>query len=160
MSVRFLTILSLCFLLSACQLYNKKNNPAKVEDINNTNNDSIINTVPLMKPAVGSLHSQALELYQAGELEKALSTLKRAHQIQAAPQVRMLLAEIFLQQGEYSESFYWSKLASENGPSKGPICEKLWRILAISAEMIGETPVQSHALDQKEYCLVRQQNRY
>ena len=155
--MRLFTILFLFYFLSACQLYKKHDKPAEVEDINDT---SIINTVPLMKPAVGSLHSQALEFYQAGELEKALSTLRRAHQIQAAPQVRMLIAEISLQQGEYSESFYWSKLATDNGPSKGPICEKLWRILALSAEMLGETSVQSHALEQKQQCLVKQQNRY
>jgi hypothetical protein len=158
--VRLTSTLLLLFLLNACQLTPKKERPADVENINITNNESIINTVPLMKPSIKSLHSQALEFYQTGELEKAITTLKRAHQIQATPQVSMLLSEISLRQGNYSESFYWSKLATDNGPSKGPICEKLWRILAISSEMLDETDMQLHALEQKEQCLVRQQNRF
>lgn len=125
-----------------------------------SSNDSIINTVPLMKPAVQGLHSQALEYYQQAQYEKALATLKRAQEIQAAPQVMMLIAEISLRQGEFTESFHWSKLATVNGPSKGPICEKLWRILAVSAEMLGETPVQLDALEKKESCIVYQQNRF
>ena len=158
--MRLLTILFLFYLLTACQHSPKKEKPADVKNISTTNNESIINTVPLMKPAIESLHSQALAYYQAGELEKAITTLKRAHQIQATPQVNMLLGEISLRQGNYSESFYWSKLATSNGPSKGPICEKLWRILAISSEMLGKTDIQLHALEQKEQCLVRQQNRF
>ena len=155
----FLFIISL--FLTACQWSPKKTTDTKVEEISLESENSVIKTIPLMKPAVQALHSQALELHQAGEHNKALTTLKRAHQIQAnAPQVMLLISEIALQQGEYSESFYWSKLASDNGPSKGPICEKTWRILALSAEMLGEVPVQYHALEQKETCLVREANRY
>lgn len=151
-------ILFICFL-SACQFIPKSNNKAKVEKISTSK--SIINTVPLMTPAVQSLHSQALEHYQAGELEKAQSILKRANQIQAnAPQVMMLIAEISLKQGDYDQSYYWSKLATKNGPSVGPICEKSWQILALAAEFLQETETQFDALERKENCLVKRQNRY
>jgi tetratricopeptide (TPR) repeat protein len=162
MLVRLYLLLT-CLLLSACNLTPKKT-PAEIDDLTIEiieTDTSIIKTVPLMKPAVQALHYEATELHQLGEYDKALRTLKRAHNIQTnAPQIMMLIAEISLQQGENSEAFYWSRLASENAPSIGPICEKIWRLLAISAEMLGETPFQYNALEQKEECLVRQQDRF
>ena len=161
MLVRLFFLISASLLLVSCQFTSKRTTTAEVKEIDVSQEDSIIKTVPLLKPAVQSLHSQALVYYQASELDKALITLKRGHQIQAnSPQVMILMAEILLQQGEYSDSFYWSRLVSQEGPSKGPICEKAWRILALSAEMLGEVPVQSHALEQKENCLVREANRF
>ena len=138
--------------------------PAEVSDLTlqtKDEEDSIIKTVPLMKPAVFALYSQAVEQHQSNELNKAIISLKRAHEIQPnAPQVMMLIAEITLQQGDFTEAFYWSRAASENSPSLGPICEKIWQTLALSAEMLGEAPVQNNALEQKQNCLVRPQNRY
>jgi hypothetical protein len=161
--VRLLLLFLFILLISACQT-SPKIPAAEVEEIialNIESDNSIIKTVPLMKPAVQALHSEALEFYQSNELDKALTTLNRAHQIQSnAPQIMMLIAEISLQKGDFTESFYWSRLAAENGPSIGPICEKIWNILALSAEMLGEVPVQYNALEQQELCLVRQQDRF
>jgi len=92
-----LYLLFTCLLLSACHFTPKKT-PAVVDDLTIETietDDSIIKTVPLMKPAVQALHFEATELYQLGEYDKALRTLKRTHEIQTnAPKIKKLIAKI------------------------------------------------------------------
>lgn len=172
MPVRFFTICCLAlilFSLTACQLLPKNpNKPANVKDLSiekkiNPDNleNSVIETVPLMNSAVKKLYSQAQSYYSKNEFDLAIVSLERAYEIQpTTPETSQLLAEILLHKGDAKQSYYWANIATKNGPSKGKICEKSWRILAIAAEQLGYSANQSHALEKQENCLVKIPNRF
>ncbi|MCF6319837.1 MAG: hypothetical protein L3J83_11285 [Proteobacteria bacterium] len=87
--------------------------------------------------------------------------MERAYEIQPnAPQISQLIAEISLHQGNYKQAQYWAGIATKNGPSKGTICEKSWRILAIAAGKTGYYAQQAKALEQTESCQVKLPNRF
>jgi tetratricopeptide (TPR) repeat protein len=123
--------------------------------------DSVIETVPLMNNAVKNLYNQALNYYNNKAFDTAIVQLERAYEIQPnAPQVSQLLAEIYMHKGDFKQAHYWASIATKNGPSKGKMCEKSWRILALSAEKLGYFANQSHALERKEKCVVKAAARY
>jgi len=161
-------VLSFIFL-SACQIFpERKEAPADVRDatidaqINpKEQQDSVLETLPLMNNAVLSLYNQAKTLYENNNFEQAIAKLERAYEIQPnVGQVSQLMAEIYLHKGDFQQSFYWSSIATKNGPSKGKSCEKSWRILAIAAEKIDNVVQQATALEKKENCIVKAGNRY
>jgi len=164
------TLLSFSVLfLSACQIFpERKEAPADVRDatidaqINpKEQQDSVLETLPLMNNAVLSLYNQAKTLYENNNFEQAIVKLERAYDIQPnVGQISQLMAEIYLHKGDFEQSFYWSKLATKNGPSKGKSCEKSWRILALAAEKLENVMQQATALEKKENCIVKAGNRY
>lgn len=176
--MNFLTkiIIILAFIVvSGCQLLSgKKNKPADVREagqkidstidakINPRNQDSsVLETIPLMNNAVLSLYNQAKEQYKNNNFEKAIASLERAFKIQPnVGQTSQLLAEINLHKGDFEQAYYWSKLATKNGPAKGKSCEKSWRILALAAENLGHLAEQTEALENKENCIVKAANRF
>ncbi len=156
-------------ILNACSLLPKRDaSPAAVKDSSidaqiNTENDqdSIIETVPLMNEAVRSLYNLAQQNYQNNQFDKALAQLERAYRIQAnSPEVTQLMAEINLHKGDYKQAHYWATLSSQNSPGKGKICEKSWRILAIAADLLGYDANQVMALEKKEACIIKAPDRY
>jgi predicted Zn-dependent protease len=163
-------IIFACVTLSSCQfLPTKKSKPTEVtvdpnidEKINPKDQEtSVIETIPLMNNAVLSLYNQAQEQYKNNEFEKALASLERAHEIQPnVSQVSQLLAEISLHKGSFKQAYYWSDMATKNGPAKGKSCEKSWRILALAAENLGYFAQQTQALESKENCIVKADNRF
>jgi tetratricopeptide (TPR) repeat protein len=123
--------------------------------------NSLIETLPLMNNAVRSLFNQAQSFYQKNQFDQAIASLERAYEIQPeAPQISQLLAEISLHQGENKQAHYWAGIATKNGPSKGKTCEKSWRILAIAAEKTGYYAHQAKALEEKDKCIVKVPNRF
>jgi tetratricopeptide (TPR) repeat protein len=156
-------IISLC----SCQFLPKREGePATVENKNpiltrDNEEKSLIVTTPLMSGAVKNLYNQAQEYYKNSNMQQAIASLERAHEIQLnSPQVTQLLAEIYLQIGDYKQAHYWASIATSNGPAKGKSCEKAWRILAFSAEQLGYFAQHSKAQQQKENCIVTQQARF
>lgn len=163
-------LLLITLFLSACQMIPARdvNFPADVRDatldeqINHQYQpDSVIETVPLMNNAVRNLYNQALSYYNNKAFNTAITQLERAYEIQPnAPQVSQLLAEIYMHKGDFKQAHYWASIATKNGPSKGKMCEKSWRILALSAEKLGYLANQSQALEHKEECVVIAAARY
>lgn len=156
-------------ILNACSLLPKREGaPAEVKDssidaqINPENQqESLVQTVPLMNEAVKSLFNSAQQNYQQNHFDKALAQLERAHRIQAnSPEVTQLMAEINLHKGDYKQAHYWATLSTQNSPAKGKICEKSWRILAIAADLLGYDANQAMALEKKEACVVKAPERY
>lgn len=150
------------FIGASCTQLPKQ--PAPVEEkkpmILESNQESLIETIPLLKPAAQQMFDQAL-LYEHENSQQAISYLIKANQIQPkAPQVSQKLAEIYLKQGDYKKSFKWSRLSALNGPSKGKVCEKSWTILALSAEQLGEFPTMENALEKTSQCIEKQPKRY
>ena len=166
--MRLLIILPF-LVISACQMMPKRQGePAAVKDVSldkqiNPDNqeNSLIETLPLMNNAVRSLYNQAQDFYQNNAFDQATASLERAFEIQPeAPQISQLLAEISLHQGQNKQAHYWAGIATKNGPSKGKTCEKSWRILAIAAEKTGYYAHQAKALEEKDKCIVKELNRY
>jgi len=164
-----LQVLILTLAISACQMLpTKRDNPADVRDATLDEQinpqyqpDSVIETVPLMNNAVKNLYNQASNYYSNNAYDTAIVQLERAYEIQPnAPQVSQLLAEIFMHKGDFKQAHYWASLATKNGPSKGKMCEKSWRILALSAEKLGYFANQSQALERKKDCVVKASARY
>lgn len=168
--LRLLTLTTfLMLVLSACEMLpTKRHNPADVKDatldeqINGQYQpDSVIETVPLMNNAVRNLYNQATNHYNNNAFDTAIAQLERAYEIQPnAPQVSQLLAEIYLHKGDFKQAHYWASIATKNGPSKGRMCEKSWRILALSAEKLGYFANQAQALEREEACVVKAPARY
>ncbi len=146
----------------------REGSPAQVKDssidakINPPNQqESVIETVPLMNDAVKSLYTLAQQNYQKNQFKKSISQLQRAYRIQtSSPEVTQLMAEINLHQGDAKQAHYWATISTQNSPAKGKICEKSWRILAIAAEILGYDANQAIALEKKEACVVKAQARY
>lgn len=164
-----LFILTLSLLLSACNMLpTRQGEPAGVKDLSiekqinpDDQESSLIETLPLMNNAVLSLYNQAQKFYQNNEFTQAIASLERAYEIQSnSPQISQLIAEISLHQGNYKQAQYWAGIATKNGPSKGSICEKSWRILAIAAGKTGYYAQQAKALEQIENCQVKPPNRF
>lgn len=163
-----ISLLAFVFL-SACNLLpTRQAPPADVLDasidsqINSGNAESsVIQTLPLMNSASHSLYNQAQQFYQNNQFTQAIASLERAFEIQPnAPQISQLIAEISLHQGNFKQAQYWAGIATKNGPSKGSICEKSWRILAIAAGKTGYYAQQTKALAQIENCQVKIPNRF
>lgn len=132
----------------------KQINPSNLES-------SVIETVPLMNNAVKSLYSQAKNLYKNQQLDQAIISLERAYGIQPqSPEISQFIAEIQLHRGDSKQAYYWADIATKNGPAKGKICEKSWRILAISAEQLGYIVNQAKALAKQTGCLVKEPKRF
>lgn len=155
--------------LSACQVLPERElKPADVRDasidakVNPKNQqDSVLETLPLMNNAVLTLYKQAQEYYLNNKFDQAIASLERAFEIQPnVGKVSQLLAEIYLHKGNFDQAFYWSSLATKNGPSKGKSCEKSWRIKALAAEQIGDFAEQTEALENKNNCIVKAGNRF
>ncbi len=155
--------------LSACELLPKREGaPAEVKDtqidsqINPEHQEkSIIETVPLMNRAVKSLYDNAIREFRENNFSNAITLLERAFGIQPdSPQISQLLSEINLHQADFQNAHYWATIATKNSPSRGKICNKSWRILAISAENLGYFAQQAKALENKEACILKPQNRY
>ena len=169
-TIRFLTLtLVLALALSACEMLpTKRQSPAAVRDATLDEQinpqyqpDSVIETVPLMNNAVKNLYNQALNYYNNKAFDNAIAQLERAYEIQPnTPQVSQLLAEIYMHKGDFKQAHYWASIATKNGPSKGKMCEKSWRILALSAEKLGYFTNQSQALERKGECVVKAPARY
>jgi len=163
-------LLLITLFLSACQMIPARdvNFPANVKDATLDEQinpqyqpDSVIETVPLMNNAVKSLYKQALKQYHNKAFDTAITQLERAYEIQPnAPQISQLLAEILMHKGSFKQAHYWASIATKNGPSKGKMCEKSWRILALSAEKLGYFANQSQALERKGDCVVKAPARY
>ena len=147
--------------------------PAEVKDLTskdatidakiNPNNqqDSVLETLPLMNSAVSTLYVKAQEYYQQDDFEMAIAQLDRAYEIQPnVGQVSQLLAEIYMHKGDFEQAHYWSKLATKNAPSKGKSCEKSWRILALASENLGYLSQQTQALENQDNCIVKAGNRF
>jgi predicted Zn-dependent protease len=110
---------------------------------------------------VRSLYHQAQSFYQKNEFNQAVASLERAYEIQPnTPQISQFLAEISLHQGNNKQAHYWAQIATKNGPSKGSVCEKSWRILAIAAGKTGYYAEQAKALEKKESCQVKIPERF
>jgi len=162
-----LLFLILILSLSSCQFLPKREGgPAKVENkqtivIQDNEEKSLIVTTPLMNGAVKNLYNQAQEYYKNNNMQQAIASLERAHEIQPkSPQVTQFLAEIYLHIGDYRQAHYWASIATNNGPAKGKSCEKAWRILALAAEQLGYYAQHSKAQHQKEGCIVTPQVRF
>ena len=164
-----LLLFVLLWSLSACQLLpTRQGQPADVKDasidaqINPQDQDtSVIETVPLMNNAVRSLFKQAQNYYLNNSFEQAIAVLERAYEIQPnSSPVSQLLAEIYLHKGDFKQAHYWASIATKNGPAKGKLCEKSWRILALSAQQLGYFANQEKALNQQQNCLVKAAQRY
>ncbi|MCF6289376.1 MAG: hypothetical protein L3J53_09120 [Proteobacteria bacterium] len=168
MTVRYFLLFAFLFL-NACNMLPKREEPpapAKYSSIDakiNPQNQqrSVIETVPLMNEAVKSLYNLAQQNYQQNHLKKAIAQLQRAYRIQAnSPEVTQLIAEINLHQGEAKQAHYWATISTQNSPAKGKICEKSWRILALAAELLGDSANQAKALEKTEQCLVKAAPRF
>lgn len=162
-----LLLLIFLLLLSACQFLPKREGePAEVENkqaiiLPESEEKSLIVTIPLMNGAVKNLYSQARNYYKNKNMHQAIASLERAHEIQPkAPQVTQFLSEIHLNTGEFRQAHYWATIATNNGPAKGKSCEKSWRILALAAEQLGYFAQHTKALQQKENCIVSPQARF
>lgn len=164
-----LLLFTLLLSLSACQLSPERTNKAAEENhasidaqINPDDQEqSVIETVPLMSNAVRNLFNQAQDYYQQNLFDEAIASLDRAHEIQpSSSNISQLLAEIYLYKGDFKQAHYWASISTRNGPSKGSSCEKSWRILALAAQKLGYYAHQSKALGEKEDCLVKAANRY
>ena len=175
MKYLFKTLLILILLsLSSCHFFDeRKLPPAEVKDltkrdanidakINPTNQqESVLETLPLMNNAVSGLYNEALDSYNHDDFEVAIAQLERAYEIQPnVGQISQLMAEIYMHKGNFDQALYWSQLATKNAPSKGKSCEKSWRILALAAENLGMSTQQTQALENKEECIVKAGNRY
>jgi len=162
------TIVLLLPVISCQLLPERKKAPASVRDatidaqINpKSQDDLVVETVPLMNNAVKNLYNQAQNYYQDNYFIQAISSLERAYEIQPnSPQVTQMLAEINLHQTDFKQAYYWASISTKNGPAKGRSCEKSWRILAIAAENLGQYTSQLKALEQIEKCLVKAPPRY
>ncbi|MEZ5495446.1 MAG: hypothetical protein R3F25_01220 [Gammaproteobacteria bacterium] len=146
--------------LSSCQMF-EEHKPADVRDatidaeINPQNKqDSVIETMPLLSGSVLELYNQAKELYGNNQFEEAIEMLQRANEIQQAPQVSQLLAEIYLHKKDYKQAHVWAEKSTEQGPSKGSHCEKSYRILAAAAKRLGYIRNYQDAVKKQEDCLV------
>ncbi len=155
--------------MSACQvLPERKDEPADVRDatidakINpKDQQESVLETVPLMNNAILTLYNNANELYKANQFNQAIASLERAYEIQPnVGKITQLLAEIQLHKGDFKQAHYWATIATNNGPAKGSSCEKSWRILAVTSEKLGYVSQQTQALESQHNCLVKAQNRY
>jgi predicted Zn-dependent protease len=167
--LKFLLLLSVVVSFSACQFMpERKDKPAQVKDATletklnpKDQQKSIIETMPLMNNATRILYNQAKRAFEKNEFNGAINALERAYQIQPnSPEVTQLLAEISLHEGSYKRAHYWASIATKNGPSKGKVCEKSWRILAIAAEQLGYFANQAMALEQQANCLVKELERF
>lgn len=166
--IKPLFILAL-FTLSACQFLPKRQDkPADVRDaildakINpEDQQESVLETLPLMNNAVLTLYNNASEHYKDNHFDQAIASLERAYEIQPnIGKVSQLLAEIQLHKGDFVQAHYWATIATNNGPAKGSSCEKSWRILAVTSEKLGHVSQQTKALESQHNCLVKAQNRY
>lgn len=166
--VRFFILFSFCFVNACSLMPQREEPPAQVKDssidekINVTSQDnSVIETVPLMNDAVRNLYDLAQNNYNNNQFNKALATLERAYRIQPeSPEITSLIAEINLHQGNAKQAHYWATISSKNSPSKGKICEKSWRIVAIAAELLNYDANQAMALEKQQECIVIAPTRF
>ncbi len=167
--MRITLLLFIILTITACGMLPKRQAPpadvrdASIDSLINSNDadSSVIHTLPLMSSATHSLYNQAQKFYQDNHFSQAIASLERAYEIQPnSPQISQLIAEISLHQGNYKRAQYWAGIATKNGPSKGIICEKSWRILAIAAGKTGYYAQQTKALEQTESCQIKPPDRF
>lgn len=115
--------------------------------------DSLIQIAPMVPEAVQILLEEAEIQQQNGQVEAAILTVKRALSISpASAMVQQHLAELYLAEGNYRESFDWANRVVNQGPSRGSICERARRTLALAAEMLNDVTAQAKALESISDC--------
>lgn len=144
-----------------------KHKPADVKDatidrqVNPDEKDqSVIQTMPLLTGSVNNLYNEARLAFENNDFNLALEKLTLAYEIQQAPQISQLMAEIELHKGDFSQAYHWAEISIENGPDKGGACEKSWRILAVASEKLGNQKARSKALQKKHDCRVEARVEY
>ena len=167
--MRLFILVFVSFFTSSCQIVSERapsKAPVKNSNLDqqiNPNNqqESVIETLPLMNNATKSLFSQARRYFDNNDFDAAINALQRAYEVQPqSPRVSQFLAEIYLHKGDYDQAHYWAGIATKNGPSKGKTCEKSWRILALAAGQLGYDTQQAQALDHQQGCLVKAPDRF
>lgn len=151
---------------TSCQMF-PNSKPADVRDATideqvnpNQHQESVVQTMPLLSGSVLNLYNQAKSAFADNEFNLALEKLTLAYEIQQAPQVSQLMAEILLHKGDYSQAYHWAQKAVENGPSKGPSCEKSWRIYAVAADKLGDFNQKNKAHSKLDNCRVEAPEEY
>lgn len=123
--------------------------------------DSIIQIAPHVPEAVQILLQEADVQQQQGLIEEAMLTLKRALSISpASALVQQHLAELYLMEGSYQNAFDWSRRVVEQGPSRGSLCERARRTLALAAEMFNDINTQAQALESIGECAQLRQQKF
>ena len=116
-------------------------------------NDSLIQINPMVPEAVLELIDEAAAQQSNGQAGEAMMTLKRALTISpASALVQQHLAEAYLAEGDFQQAIYWATLVVNQGPDQGSLCERARRAQALSAEMLGNTELQSQALEGVASC--------
>ena len=158
--MKFLLLLFI-LILSACA--NQTRNVDVEQEVRKPSNNSasVVTVTPMIPDAVMALIKEAEILQRNGKIDAAIASLHRARTIQpGSPFIQQHLAESYLADGNYQQALHWSQLVESKGPSKGELCERSRRTIAIAAEMLGQTNTQSNALNAIETCIQPAIERY
>lgn len=146
-----LVVLTLIFISSCSQ-----RKPIDIDDdVRNPSQheDSVIQIAPMVPDAVQILLQEAEVRQQNGQVEAAILAVKRALSISpASALVQQHLVELYLAEGNYRESFDWANRVVNQGPSRGSLCERARRTLALAAEMLNDVATQAQALESISDC--------
>lgn len=115
--------------------------------------DSVIQIAPHVPEAVQILVEEAEAQQQQGQTEEAISTLKRALSISpSSALVQQHLAELYLMEGHFQNAYDWSQRVVQQGPTRGALCERARRTLALAAEMLNDVATQAQSLESIGEC--------
>lgn len=108
----------------------------------------------LQKPAVVQLVAQAKSAESAGNLEQASSFIERALRIQPQdPQLLQQMAEIKLQEADYSQALNFATRSYETGPRVGEICSRNWRTISVAKESLRDIVGSTEASARAKQCM-------
>lgn len=108
----------------------------------------------LQKPAVVQLVAQAKSAEGAGNLDQASGFIERALRIQPQdPQLLQQMAEIKLQEADYSQALNFATRSYESGPRVGEICSRNWRTISVAKESLQDMSGATEAAARAKQCM-------
>lgn len=113
-----------------------------------------VQVFPLQNPAVKELMADAADAEGRGDFQQASMLLERALRIQPRdPELLQHMAEIQLQQKDYSQALNFATRSYDSGPRVGEICSRNWRTIGVAREQMGDKSGAREARDRAGNCM-------
>lgn len=114
-----------------------------------------VQVFPLENPAVTGLLADAGVAEAQGDLGQATVLLERALRIQPRnPEVLQQMAELQLQQRDWSQALNFAVRSYDLGPRVGEICSRNWRTISVAREYLGDNAGSAEAEKRATSCMV------
>jgi tetratricopeptide (TPR) repeat protein len=113
-----------------------------------------IQVYPLENPAVTELLAGAGAAESRGDYDQAVVMLERALRIQPRnPESLQQMAELQLQQRDWSQALNFAARSYDVGPRVGEICSRNWRTISVAREYLGDSSGSAEAEKRARNCM-------